>query len=110
MPSPDARQPPLHGRGVLLASEFCQATGLDEATVAGLVASGSIEGLFDQQGRLMGVFDDGLPSASSLRARGLVVHGAYDPQLLRSYEVEDPADEEDDRGDVGPSWSMRWPE
>ena len=109
MPSPRSR-PPLSGRGVLLAADFCRATGLEEAVVAEMVRSGSLEGLLDRHGQLFGLFDDALPSAVELRARGHVVDEAYDADLLRSHEVEDDPDEPDVQGDVSSTWEMRWPD
>jgi hypothetical protein len=109
MTSPGARGPVPPSRGVVLTAEFCQATGLDEAAVADMAGDGSIDGLVDQQGRLFGLFDDVLPSAAELRAKGHVVSDAYDPELFRSHEVVDLDDEPDDQGDAGPTWSMQWP-
>jgi hypothetical protein len=109
MASSGARRPVLPGRGVLLAAEFLQATGLDEAVVDDMVERGDLDGLVDQQGRLFGLFDDALPSADHLRARGHVVDEAYDPELCRSRTVMDRADEPVDQGDVSPTWSMEFP-
>lgn len=91
------------GRGVVLMADFCRATGLDEATVTGLLRSNQVEGLFDGAGRALGVFDDALPTAGRLRALGLAVRAEYDPENHRSYSDDGSADP-DEPADSAWSW------
>lgn len=105
--TPDEPKPLLRGRSLLLLEDFCRASGLDPATVSALVRSGTVEGLFHLDGRVAGLFDDVLPTVADLRSMGFVIRDDYDPDLLRSYTMED--DEDDDGLDDGDSsWSISW--
>lgn len=86
----------MPGRGVVRIADFCRATGLDQATVTTLLRSNQVEGLLDGAGRAFGLFDDVLPTAEALRALGLDVSAAYDPQDHRSYDDDEDPDEPDD--------------
>jgi hypothetical protein len=110
MDSGDVRKPLLTGRGLLLIDDFCRATGLDRATVEDLVRDTRVHGAFFPDGRVAGLFDDVLPSAADLRGWGLTVSGDYDPVLLRSYEVDDDDDFDEQTGTGASSWTISWEE
>ena len=105
MGAADGRKPLLNGRGLLSVDGFSHSSGLDPATVERLVTNGVVEGVVDLNGRAVGLFDDALPTAEELQTIGIRVKGDYDPEALRSHEVDidDP-----DTGDATPSWSMSW--
>jgi hypothetical protein len=106
MGAPDERKPLLEGRGVLSVDEFRRSTGLDAASVERLVRDGAVEGISDLAGQVVGLFDDALPTAEELRSIGLPVNRDYDPDALRSNEVD--IDDQDETGSAAPSWTMFW--
>ncbi len=88
MGGPRERKPLLSSRGLLPVDDFCRSTGLDRAAVEGLLRSGRVEGVLDDHGRALGLFDDVLPTAEQLRSLGQPVSDAYDPEQMRGHEVE----------------------
>jgi hypothetical protein len=106
MGAPDERKPLIEARGVLNIDEFRRSTGLDAATVERLVMDGSVEGVSDLAGQVVGLFDDALPTAEELRSMGVQVNHDYDPNALRSNESD--IDDEVETGNGGPSWTMFW--
>lgn len=80
------RKPLLRGRGWVPIEEFCRITGLDQATVDQLMRTARLKGaLVSTEGspRVVGIFDDELPSRDALVAMGLPVSADYDPDALR---------------------------
>ena len=102
----DERKQLLVGRGLLTIGDFCRSTGLDEAIVEALVQAGKIEGVFDLDGCVNGLFDDVLPTSEQLHAMGLAVDSDYNPEDLRSHE--DDIDDPDEVDNTGSTWTMSW--
>lgn len=88
---------------------FCRAAGLEVAYLQALLDEGLVEGVYDGSGRLIGVWDDRLPSVERLRQAGVPVASTYSPGLLRS-AARSPVDDQndDDDGDEGATWTMSW--
>lgn len=105
-------KPLLVGRGLLLIDEFARATGLDRQTTDALVTERKVEGLCHLDGRVVGMFDDVLPTKEQLRSWGLSVREDYNPETHRSYvgsdDDTDSAVGEDGTGGESPRWSMGW--
>lgn len=99
------RQPLPAGRGFVDVERFALSTGLDPSTIRALIEARHLQGLVDDQGHAVGIFDDTLPTADELRTMGLSVTHLYQPDDLGSYEdggEGDPGDAPDS------SWSMSW--
>lgn len=105
-------EPLLAGRGVLSIDEFARATGLDRRTADALVVDCKVEGLCHLDGRVVGLFDDVLPTKDELRSWGLSVRDDYDPERHRSYvgtdDDPDHASDEDGMGSESAQWTMSW--
>ena len=103
-------RPLLGGRGVLLIDEFARATGLDRRTADALVADCKVEGLWNLDGRVVGLFDDVLPTKRSC-APGGWMSGRTTTQRHRSYVGTDDPDsaggEHKADGDSA-DWTMGW--
>jgi len=85
------RKPLIVGRGVLRIEDFCRHTGLDQDAVEPLLRTGRIPGgLWRDNGDLMGLFEDLLPTPEHLRALGLTVNDTYKPEDLASYTDDGP--------------------
>lgn len=112
MDDPTGDKPLLGGRGVLLIDDFSRAAGLDRRTADSLVAECKVEGLFHPDGRVIGVFDDVLPTKEELRSWGLSVKDDYDPERHRSYvgtdDDLDPAHGDNGAGGESAYWAMGW--
>jgi len=104
------RKPLLGGRGVLQFEDFCRSTGLDHATVENLMRT-ELDGISmwrdEELTRPFGIFDDALPSRQALVALGLSVRDDYDPDGLRSYELDEEDDDDWDE-DTGPTDKLIW--
>lgn len=90
------RKPLLRARGALRAEEFRAHTGFDQDTVDELLRTGHLPGaLVDAKGstRVVAIFDDQLPSRDALVALGLPVRDDYDPESLRSMQMDDDPDD-----------------
>ena len=101
--------PLAEGRGLMFAGDFAREVGIALAEVEALVNAGRIEGVYSGDGRLLGIFDDVVPSAEALRVLGVTVSDSYDAEALRSHITEADEDTEQ-RPETGSSWSMSWPE
>lgn len=88
----------------MLVEDFCRSTGLDPTTVESLMRTNQLEGVFDGAGRVVGLFDDVLPTAEQLGALGLSVRSDYHPDHHRSYE--DDSEDPDEPDDSGWSWDV----
>lgn len=66
---------------------------------------GRLEGVMSSHGRVVGVFEDALPSLGELRDLGFVVDSGYDPDQLRGTVHDDTSGDSDERN-VGPTWTM----
>jgi len=97
-----------------LIDQFSRATGLDGPTAEALVTDRKVEGLCSLDGRVVGVFDDALPTKQELRSWGLSVNDDYDPERHRSYVGTEDGTEAlgDEEGSSGSSatWTMSWGE
>ena len=85
-------KPLLHGRGVLLVDDFCRSTGLGQDTVVDLMRTELRAAALWRGEELtdpFGIFDDMLPSREALVALGLEVRSGYEPDALRSVEMDD---------------------
>lgn len=102
----DRREPLLHGRGRLLIDDFCDSTGLDPSAVQALIEDGVLQGVFHTDGRVAGLLDDALPSADELRARGLTVSSDYDPDQLRSDEVDEDESDQVEQYVARSTWTL----
>lgn len=88
------REPLAPSRGLVPLAVFCRRTGLDSAPVEALLEEGTIEGVVNPSGRVVGVYADVLPTAEDLRALGLDVGDDYNPDDIRgSEDVSDDAHE-----------------
>lgn len=95
--------------GWIRLDDFCRASGLSPQHVDSLVRDGRLELHHDDDGRVLGFYDDSPPSEDELRLMGLPVRPDYDPEQLTSYA--DPRFFEDDGDDQGEtSWTMAWGE
>lgn len=104
MDTGEADEPLLAGRGLVRLAEFCRGTGLSPATVEALLRQGGIEGVVDQNGRAVGLFEDSLPSAEQLHHLGLPVSPGYRPDDLRG--SADDGDHPAGPVDGGSTWRM----
>lgn len=96
---------------MLLIDEFARATGLDRRTADALVADRKVEGLWNLNGQVVGLFDDVLPTKEQLRSWGLHVRDDYDPERHRSHVgTDDPDSLSADQDADGESahWTMGW--
>ena len=97
---------------MMLIDDFSRATGLDRQTADALVTDRKVEGLFHLDGRVVGVFDDVLPTKEELRSWGMKVRDDYDPERHRSHvgTDDDPDVFGGEARTSGPSanWTMSW--
>lgn len=105
MDTGDGRKPLLTGRGLIESTAFCRSTGIDREAVEHLVRAGRLEGALSSDGRLVGVFEDALPTLEELGDLGFVVDSGYDPDQLRGTVHEDASDDSDET-DRRSTWTM----
>jgi hypothetical protein len=103
--SEEDHKPLIVGRGLVLLADFVQSVGLDQAKVEALIRTKEIQGLVGEDGRVVGLFEDALPTAEQLRRLGLPVSPGYNPDHLRGTEGEDD-DEHDDLDTTVGTWSL----
>lgn len=101
----DGRNPLLTGRGLIESTAFCRSTGIEPEAVEHLVREGRLEGVLSSDGRLVGVFEDALPTLEELGGLGFAVDRGYDPDQLRE-TVHDDARVDGDEADGRSTWTM----
>lgn len=105
----DGRKPLLAGRGLLPLSDFCRSAGLEPPAVEALIRANQIEGATRLDGRVVGLFQDVLPTAEQLHDLGLIASSDYDPNDLRGF-WDEGSDDPDASVDAAETWTMSWPD
>lgn len=90
----------------MLVDDFCDSTGLAPSAVQALIEDGVLQAVFHTDGRVAGLLDDTLPSADELRARGFTVSREYDPDQLRSDEVEEDESDQVEQYVARTTWTL----
>lgn len=98
--------PVARARGLLPVGDFCDSTGLDQSTVQALIQDGTLQAALHADGRIAGLLDDTLPTAEELRSLGLTVSSDYDPDLLRSDELDEDESYQVEEYAARPAWTM----